>query len=105
MITINDKTYSGNIVTHDAETLSVMIYTNDSFQDVLANTLNVNQVADENAVHMVTGAMRANVIEQGIYYIVFSCKPTLIQEMQNRIQQQDSAIDEILVMLLEGEDG
>lgn len=104
MITINEKSYSGNVVSANSETLTVMIHTADSFQDVLANTLNVNQITDtdKNVVYNVTGAVRANVIEHGVYYIVFSCKPSAFQELLNRINQQDNAIDDILVMLLGG---
>ena len=106
MITINGRSYSGNVVTSNSEMLAVMIHTIDTFQDVLTNTQDVNQVTDTDnqIVYNVTGAVRANVIDNGVYYIVFSCKPSVFQEMQNRIKQQDDAIDDILVMLLGGND-
>lgn len=105
MITINDRTYSGSVITANEEMLTVVISTADTFQDVLANTLHVDQVADSEtqAVYKVTDAVRANVIDKGTYYIVFSCKPSVLQEMENRILRQDSAIDDILVMLLGGQ--
>ena len=104
MITINGKSYSGSVLTANSDMLAVTIFTVESFQDVLANTLNVNQITDTDnqRVYNVTGAVRANVIDNGVYYIAFSCKPSAFQEMQNRIQQQDEAIDDILVMLLGG---
>ena len=59
MITINNKKYSGNVVTVSDESLAVMIHTSDSFQDVLANTLSVNQVTDSetNSVFNVTESL------------------------------------------------
>lgn len=104
MITINNKTYSGSVITANDEAVTVVIHTVDTFQDVLANTLSVNQVIDSETqtVFNVTEAVRANVIDKGTYYIVFSCKPSVLQQMENRIHQQDSAIDDILVMLLGG---
>ena len=107
MVTINNKTYSGNVVASNNETLTVMVFTSDSFQDVLANTLNVNQVIDSetNTAFNVTEALRATVVDNGVYYIVFSRKPTVMQQLEQRIQQQDNAIDDILVMLLEGGNG
>ena len=105
MIKINGREYSGNVVNSDDETLTVMLFTSDSFQDVLANTQDVNQVSDEQTTYNVTGAMRANIIENGVYYLVFSCKPTVIQQLEQKLQQQDNAIDDILVMLLGGSNG
>lgn len=105
MVSINGREYSGSVVSRNAETLTVMLFTSDSFQDILANTLNVNQVADENSVYNVTGAVRANVVDDGVYYVVFSCKPSILQEMQEKIKNQDNAIDDILVMLLGGSNG
>ena len=102
MITINNRTYSGSVIAHTEDMLTLVIYTADSFQDVLSNTLTVNQITDSetNAVYNVMDAVRANAIDKGTYYIVFSCKPSALQEMEMRIQRQDSAIDDILVMLL-----
>ena len=107
MVSFNDKRYSGNVIQSEDEKLIVVIYTVDSFSDVLASTNNLSTIEETdvngsvNSYH-VTVPLSAKEVSHNVYSIEFSTKPTFNQEMQNRIEEQDEIINTLLALLLEG---
>ena len=108
MIRILNKEYSGYVAASPDDTLSVIIHTAERFDDVVHELLNddVKEVTDINngveTVYNVTCPVSARVVEQWIYCLVYSTKPTYEQEMEAKIQEQSGAIDDLLVLILEG---
>lgn len=108
MIQILNKEYSGYVAETPDGTLSVIIHTSDRFDDVVHALLNdeVKEVTDINngveTVYNVTCPVSARVVATWIYNLVYSTKPTYEQQMEAKIQEQSDAIDDLLVMILEG---
>ena len=98
MIEFNGKQYSGAVVREDDTELIVTISTQDSLQDVCFSLNNVKAVMDVNSdvtsVHHVNGATNVGIAMPGVYTIKFSKKLSVIEEM-------NEAINELLVMVLE----
>lgn len=106
-VKIGDIEYSGYIVKNEEEVLTVVIHTIDDFDTVAQNAANVKQVeeidSDENkTAYAVTAPLSAKVVSNYVYSIDFSTKLTVQQETDEKIQAQSDAIDELLIMVLEG---
>lgn len=106
-IKLKDKEYSGYIAANGGDTLTVILHTTDDFGDVanymidVTKVISVEQNGCEN-VFTVTAPLAAKQISLNVYSIEFSTKLTVEQEFEASLQSQSDAIDELLVMLLEG---
>lgn len=100
MIEFNGHSYSGSIVSHDDNELKVLINTVYSMDDICLSlngvtSVNNTQQNGETETYTVTTATTVSRVAQNTYMITFLTKPTVMQEMS-------SAIDALLVMMLEG---
>ena len=98
MIEFNGKQYSGSVVREDDTELIITISTQDSLQDVCLALNNVREVIEVNSdvtsVHNVNNATNVGVAMPGVYAIKFSQRLSIIEEM-------NEAINDLLVMVLE----
>lgn len=100
MLVINEKEYSGAVVKADENELVTTVSTNETLFEVchaMDGATSVTEIGIDGAekAYMVNNATRVMESVPGVYVVVFSTKPTVLQEMSN-------AIDELLVMVLEG---
>lgn len=98
MIEFNGKQYSGAVVREDDTELIITVSTQDSLQDICLSLNNVKAITEVNSgvtsVHNVNGATNVGVAMPGVYTIKFSKRLSIIEEM-------NEAINELLVMILE----
>ena len=107
MVKWNSKEYSGKIMRHDEDILSVVVYTSDGFDDVASSVLGVKEVTEwtsdtDKTVYSVVSPVSSKIISQNTYYLEFSTKEPLIKQLEDKIQEQNSIIDELLIAILEG---
>lgn len=100
MIIINNRSYSGSVVSQDDRELKVLINAVDSIDDIClalngVKTVTDRQQNDQETVYTVNTALTVSTVAPNTYIITFLTKPTAMQEMSN-------AIDALLVMMLEG---
>ena len=99
MIEFNGKQYSGSIIKNDSEELVVSICSNELIPDICLALNGVKAVTETNdggsTVYNVNTATNVSNTLKGIFTITFSKRLTVIQEMSQ-------AIDDLLVMVLEG---
>lgn len=100
MIIINNRSYSGSVVSQDDRELKVLINAVDSIDDIClalngVKTVIDRQQNDQETVYTVNTALTVSTVAPNTYIITFLTKPTAMQEMSN-------AIDALLVMMLEG---
>lgn len=106
-IKLKDKEYNGYIAASGNDILTIILHTTDDFGEVanymadIAEITSVEQDGTE-SVYIVTAPLSAKQVSQNVYSIEFSTKPTPFQEYEASLQSQSDAIDELLVMLLEG---
>ena len=107
MIQWKDKVFSGQILRDDDEVLTAVVYTVESFQDVSTSMTGVTEIYEftsesDRAEHKVTGPRSAKIVAANTYFVEFSTKQPLTKQLENKIQEQSDAIDDLLVMMLEG---
>lgn len=106
MIEINGTSFSGSIVGNENDTLSVLIRTVDEMQDLaqrITGASSVTEIADgQETNHTVTMLRAIKSVSYNTFLAEFSTKQSFAETVEAKIQQQSDAIDELLVMLLEG---
>lgn len=106
MISIKDKKYSGYIVEQDG-TINVIVNTIETYGDFIhyaesATVIIENEGENGEKRYTVTSPVSATIVDRNIYSMIFSTKPTYFQQLEQSIQNNNDAIDDILVALLEG---
>lgn len=114
MIKIKNKEYSGNILLNNDERLVVSVCTIEKFEDVAHFICDVTSVTEtfpdgSEKTYVVTAPVAAKVVAKNVYSLEFSTKPTEMQELENKIAEQNAIIesmssdfDSMLVAMLEG---
>ena len=106
-IKFKDKEYNGYVADNGNDILIVVIHTTESLNEIVSGLSDVTSVSTTSqdgteSVYAVTAALAAKQISLNVYSIEFSTKLTVEQEFEASLQSQSDAIDELLVMLLEG---
>ena len=99
MIKFNGQTFSGSIIKNDESELIISIYAVAEMNDILTALNGVKTVTEivgeTESIYGVNTATSVHVAVKGVYNITFSKRMTIIEEMNN-------AIDQLLLMALEG---
>lgn len=105
MLRIKEREYSGQVFEGANETLTVVIYSTDLFQDVteyIADAEEITVTSDGDVrTYMVSSPIAAKVISNCVYSMEYSTKVPFEQEMKDKLEEQSTAIDMLLVALLE----
>ena len=106
-IKFKDKEYNGYVADNGNDILIAVIHTTESLNEIVSGLSDVTSVSTTSqdgteSVYAVTAALAAKQISLNVYSIEFSTKLTVEQEFEASLQSQSDAIDELLVMLLEG---
>lgn len=107
MIIIKDQQYSGTVsVTGDNE-LTVVLSTYYQFEDVLAFTKDATEIKEidfggREKVYNVTRPISASRVALNTYAIRYSTQKSEVEILEEKNQELSNAIDDILVMMLEG---
>ena len=107
MLRINGTLYDGNVVDHNEDRIIIVVHYPGSFTEFADAIIDTKQIVDVDAVggektYVVSSPLQATNVSKNVYSAEFNCKPTINDELANRIQEQSDAIDALLVMLLEG---
>lgn len=106
MLKIKNKDYSGYVTEGDDEITTIISSVN-MLQDIIGDMSDVKEVTvtEKNGLettYAVTRPISATVVSKNIYAIRFSTKPSATQVLEDKNQELSDAIDDILVMMLEG---
>lgn len=113
MVKWKNKEYSGSIVRNDDDVLTVLIYSFDTIQDILANLGEVTEVSEytnESDVtsYSVTFGSSVKTISANTYFIEFSKKQPKLRQLEEQISQQaemirkqSEIIDDLIISALE----
>lgn len=106
MVKMNNIEYSG-YVNEDEDEITVVIATAEFLKDIVDKMTEVKEViySEVNSVektYVVTNPLSAATVSRNVYAIRFSTKPTPTQLLEAKSQEMSDAIDELLVMVLEG---
>jgi len=107
MVRINGKVYSGEVMNNKEDSIVVVIYTAESLRDIAATLTEVSEITEffgeeDGKIYNVTTPLSAKTISSNVYALEFSTKPTYEMEVKTELQKQSDAIDDLLVMILEG---
>lgn len=107
MLRINGALYEGNIVDHNEDRLIIVVHYPGSFTEFADAIIGTKQIVDADAVggekvYAVTSPLQASTVSTNLYSAEFNRKPSINDELANKIQEQSDAIDALLVMMLEG---
>lgn len=104
---LKDKEYNGYVAQNENDVLTIILHTTDNFDDVADSMTSVTSIttmseSGNEAVIRVTEPLLAKRVSQNVYALEFSTRLTIEQELEAALQTQSDAIDELLVMLVEG---
>ena len=107
MVSWNNNTFNGQVMSHDENVLTACIYTLMTFSELIPTMNGVKEVVEftneeDRTVYSVSGPKSAKIVSANTYYVEFSTKLPLVKQLENAIQVQSDAIDDLLVMVLEG---
>ena len=107
MLKINGSLYKGNIMEQDNEKLIAVVQSNDTFIEFMDAMVGVKQVLEvfddgREVSYTVSFPVRAQTVYPNVYSIEFSRKPSVTDELTRKIEEQNEAIDALLIMMLEG---
>ena len=106
IIKINNTEYSGKIDTVDRDYLSVVIFSDKEFNylsELIGKTKTIEIIEDDAVTgnydisHPVSFSRAAN----GVYIGKFAIKDNTVQELQNKIDELNATIDNMLIAMLE----
>lgn len=106
MVRIKNVEFSGQVSEGDDE-ISVVICSVDQLRDLVGFMTDVKEVVYRRVsgietVYNVSCPLSASVASKNVYVFRFSTKPTATQQLEAKNQELSDAIDDILVMMLEG---
>jgi len=107
MVRLKSKEYSGYLDTSHENAIVAVISTTDLFADIAAQTQQLAEVVETDSLgnetsYVVTRPLGIQTISPGMYAVHLSTKPTETQALEQKIQEQNTVIDELLAAILEG---
>lgn len=107
MVEFLNRTYSGKVIRNDNDRLVLILNTADSIEDLaplMPGITQINEIIEGGyeTVYTVTAPISFRVVSNNVYSFEFSTKPTLQQETEARMQSLSDAVDDLLIMVLEG---